>query len=252
MNKDENLNTTVLKHHVQLYLLWDEAGCPRLWNKHVPDTTGQLAAAPGKGNPAPWQSQAAPKWKIHFLVSFQSGQHRKTQYSPDQRKSWPAFSLQSSQNFPNDSPKAMIQPSSQAGQPAQGFFQLFRLRCPARLGLIDALKTFKMQSGQLFQQLLTVAIERRLEIHSPLASHSHVKPIGDLFSAKFLDHTSLLSFAPPSPFPAHSQAFETSDHDISAQDQKDQNLILLFQINKKPSSILKSQGIRCFKFQVDL
>lgn len=81
MNKDENLNTTVLKHHVQLYLLWDEAGCPRLWNKHVPDTTGQLAAAPGKGNPAPWQSQAAPKWKIRFLVSFQSGQHRKTQHS---------------------------------------------------------------------------------------------------------------------------------------------------------------------------
>lgn len=71
MNKEENLNTTVLKHHVQLYLLWDEAGCPRLWNKHVPDTTGQLAAALGKGNPAPWQSQAAPKWKIRFLVSFQ-------------------------------------------------------------------------------------------------------------------------------------------------------------------------------------
>lgn len=94
-----------------------------------------------------------------------------------------------------------------------------------------------MQSGQLFQQLLTVAMERRLEIHSPLASHSHVKPIGDLFSAKFLDHTSLLSFAPPSPFPVHSQAFETSDHDVSAQDQKDQNLILLFQITKAKLNI---------------
>ena len=102
---------------------------------------------------------------------------------------------------------------------------------------ISKQKPLKMQSGQLFQQLLTVAMERRLEIHSPLASHSHIKPIGNLFSAKFLDHTSLLSFAPPSPFPAHSQAFETSDHDISAQDQKDQNLMLLFQITEAKLNI---------------
>lgn len=53
----------------------------------------------------------------------------------------------------------MKQPSSQAGQPAQGFFQLFRLRCPARLGLIDGhskhLKTQTSRYGTKVGDTLT-------------------------------------------------------------------------------------------------
>ncbi len=80
-----------------------------------------------------------------------------------------------------------------------------------------------MQSDKLFQQLLWhegLEIWRYTKVGKPFSL-----PKVDLLSAKFLDHTSLLSFALPSPFPA-SQAFETGDHDMD-HNQKDQNLMLL-------------------------